>query len=62
MHKIPNLCYNANMAKEKQLNVRIPPDLHRQAKIEATKEGKSLAAIIVDLLIRWLTGKQEADK
>lgn len=52
------------MSKEKKqaLNVRIPKDLHQEARIEAIREGKSLTQVIIDLLSGWLNKAPEQQK
>ncbi len=46
------------MDKDKQLIVRVPKDLHTQAKVEAAKAGKSLTQIVEELLRHWLAKQQ----
>ncbi len=47
--------------QDKQLNLRIPPDLHKQARLEAVKEGRSLTQVIIELLIGWLRKKEQTE-
>ena len=47
-----------NMDKQKQLNVRLPADLHKQAKSIAAATGESLQAVTERLLREW-TEQQE---
>ena len=51
-------CYTASMIRDKQLNVRIPRDLHKQAKIVSAQTGRSLSEVIEELLREW-TEKQK---
>lgn len=48
------------MSKEKRITVSVDDDLHKQAKIEAAKQGKTISEIIRDLLSTWL--KREAEQ
>jgi hypothetical protein len=37
----------------KQLNVEIPLELHKRVKVKAMLEGKSMAAVVEELLEEW---------
>lgn len=50
------------MAKEKRVTVIVPADIHKEAKIEAAKTGKSLSDIMRDLLFGWLKSKEQPQK
>ena len=43
--------------KVKQLSVRVPPEIHRQAKVEAARTGKPLQEVLKNLVQRWLAGE-----
>lgn len=36
-----------------QLNVRVPADIQRRAKLKAIREGRSLQDVVVSLLTEW---------
>ena len=38
----------------KQINARIPEEMHRAIKMKAAKEGKTMTEVFVTLLERWL--------
>jgi predicted HicB family RNase H-like nuclease len=40
----------------KQLNAKIPLELHKRVKVKAILEGKSLAAVVEKLLEEWTAG------
>ena len=37
---------------------KIPGDLHRALKVQAAKEGRSMAAIIIEMIKSYLEGKR----
>jgi predicted HicB family RNase H-like nuclease len=43
----------------KQINVRIPDELHRAVKMKAASQGRSMAEIIKEFLEQWV--KDDAD-
>lgn len=45
------------MSDDKYLQVRVPEEIHRQAKIESAKTGKPLQEILEQLVKLWLEGK-----
>ena len=38
----------------KQINARIPDELHRAIKMKAAKEGKTMTEVFVTLLQEWI--------
>ena len=44
-------------SKSKQLNVRVPDQLHRQLKAKAALDGVSLADAIDDVVRQYIDGK-----
>ena len=55
------MCYNASM-RDKQLNIRIPKDLHRQAKIISAQTGRSLSEVVEELLGEWTREQEQLEK
>ena len=43
--------------KVKQLSVRVPPEIHRQAKVEAARTGKQIQEVLEGLVKAWLAGE-----
>lgn len=48
--------------KDVQLNVRIPRDLRKQAKIQAVKEGRPLSEVIRELLKEYAAREPSPQK
>ena len=48
--------------KVKQLSVRVPPAIHRQAKIQAAKTGRNLQEILEELIKDWLAKEAKAEQ
>ncbi len=42
------------MAEEHKTVIRLPKELHIEARIKALREGKTLSGVIRDLLEQWL--------
>lgn len=42
---------------DKHLQVKVPEEIHRQARIEAAKTGKSMQEVLDKLVRLWLDGK-----
>ena len=40
----------------KRLTTEIPVDLHKKAKYESYKQGKTLTMVVIELLEQWLKG------
>ena len=47
--------------RDKQLLVRIPKDLHRQAKIVSAQTGRSLSEVVEELLREWTKDQEHKD-
>ena len=43
--------------KVKQLSVRVPPEIHKQAKVEAARTGQPLQEVLEGLIKAWLAGE-----
>ena len=48
--------------KVKQLSVRVPPAIHRQAKIQAARTGRNLQEILEELIKDWLAKEAKAEQ
>ena len=44
----------ATMAEEHKMTIRIPVDLHWQAKAKAALQGVALSAVVRDFLEQWI--------
>ncbi len=42
------------MPEDHKTLIRLPKELHLEARIKALREGKTLSAVIRELLTRWL--------
>ena len=42
------------MPEDHKTLIRLPKELHTEARIKALREGKTLSAVIRELLSRWL--------
>jgi predicted DNA-binding protein len=49
------------MNERKQIIVRVPPELHKRAKVLSAQTGKPLQQVLEELLREW-TAKQEAQQ
>ena len=47
------------MDEPKRITINVPEELHRQARIEAARSGRSLSDIIREMVSAWL---QEQDR
>jgi predicted HicB family RNase H-like nuclease len=43
----------------KQLTIRIPPEVHQAVKVHAAKQGRSMAAVVEDLIIEDLVHESQ---
>ncbi len=48
------------MPEDSQTNIRLPKKLKERARIKAVKEGKSLSAVMRELLVEWLKSSPKA--
>ena len=46
--------------KDKQMNVRVPKEIHRRAKIESAKTGENLSSVVTRLLREWLAEQEQS--
>jgi predicted HicB family RNase H-like nuclease len=47
------------MTSVKALTVRLPDDLHREAKLLSVQRGESLNSVLRDLLQKWVAHYEE---
>jgi plasmid stability protein len=50
------------MPEDHKTIIRLPKDLHTEARIKALREGKSLSAVIRELLVQWLKEPLELEE
>jgi len=50
------------MIRDKQLNVRIPKDLHRRARILCAMTGRPLNEIVEELLLEYLDKQEKLER
>jgi len=48
--------------RNKALNVRITPEVHRKAKIKSAETGISLSQAVDELLDKWTKKEKQKDK
>lgn len=51
------MCYMARMERDDVLNVRVPASLKAALRAAATKERRSLSALVELILSAWLDGR-----
>ncbi len=49
------------MPEEHKTVIRLPKELHTEARIKALREGRTLSAVIRELLTRWLEEKPKEE-
>jgi predicted HicB family RNase H-like nuclease len=58
---------NENQGSEKKddrknITLRLPPDLHKKAKVKAAQEGRSLQDVLEELTQEWLRNNQQENR
>ena len=54
-----NLWEGHRLTKDHRLQVRVPKDLHRRARIKSAETGRPLAEIVRVALRRWVEGEDD---
>ncbi len=49
------------MPEEHKTIVRLPKEMHTEARIKAIREGRTLSAVIRELLAKWLEEKPKEE-
>jgi hypothetical protein len=49
-------------ARPQSVRLELPADLHRQFRVEAAKEGQSMAAVARQLVEEWVKGRKAGAK
>ncbi len=54
MGSTPHIVKKTTIKEQRQLNVLIPTELHRDCKIKAINQGRDLTSVVNELLQNWI--------